>query len=91
MRGQVNESCGVAGVRVGRLAMTERSTHMDIKYIGIDVDKETISIAVMNGNGKPAMESMIETKASTELSAHVKLFRFGIRIHARISLTKPTQ
>jgi hypothetical protein len=31
---------------------TERSTRMDIKYIGMDVHKEAIAIAVMNGEGK---------------------------------------
>jgi hypothetical protein len=30
---------------------------MSIKYIGMDVHKETISIAVMNGDGKLVMES----------------------------------
>jgi hypothetical protein len=34
------------------------------KYIGMDVHKESISIAVMNGVGKIVMESVIETKAS---------------------------
>ena len=34
------------------------------KYIGMDVHKESISIAVMNGAGKIVMESVIETKAS---------------------------
>jgi hypothetical protein len=33
----------------------------------MDVHKETISIAVMNGEGKVVMESIIETKASTIL------------------------
>jgi hypothetical protein len=40
---------------------------MNIKYIGMDVHKETISIAVMNGEGRVVMESIIETKASTIL------------------------
>jgi len=40
---------------------------MNIKYIGMDIHKETISIAVMNGEGKVVMESIIETKASTIL------------------------
>ena len=40
---------------------------MNIKYIGMDVHKETISIAVMNGDGKLVMESIIETKARTIL------------------------
>jgi len=35
------------------------------KYIGMDVHKETISIAVMNSAGKLVMESVLETKAST--------------------------
>ena len=34
------------------------------KYIGMDVHKESISIAVMNSAGKIVMESVIETKAS---------------------------
>ena len=34
------------------------------KYIGMDVHKESISIAVRNGAGKIVMESLIETKAS---------------------------
>jgi len=37
------------------------------KYIGMDVRKESISIAVMNGFGKVVMECVIETKASTIL------------------------
>ena len=32
------------------------------KYIGMDVHKESISIAVMNGLGKIVMECVIETK-----------------------------
>jgi transposase len=34
------------------------------KYIGMDVHKESISIAVMNGAGKIVMECVIETRAS---------------------------
>ena len=34
------------------------------KYIGMDVHKESISIAVMNSVGKVVMECVIETKAS---------------------------
>jgi len=40
---------------------------MNIKSIGMDVHKEAISIAVMNGDGKLVMESLIETKAITML------------------------
>ena len=37
------------------------------KHIGMDVHQETISIAVMTGDGKLVMESIVETKASTIL------------------------
>ena len=33
------------------------------KYIGVDVHKDTISVAVMNSAGKVVMESILETKA----------------------------
>src|SRR4029077_16695957 len=36
----------------------------DNKYIGMDVHKESISIAVRNGAGKIVMECVIEAKAS---------------------------
>src|SRR6476646_9676367 len=39
----------------------------DIKYIGMDVHKEAIVIAVLNESGKLGMESVIETKASSIL------------------------
>jgi hypothetical protein len=35
-----------------------------VKYIGLDVHKESISICVRNSVGKVVMESVIETKAS---------------------------
>jgi transposase len=38
-----------------------------VKYIGMDVHKEAISIAVLNSSGKLVMESTIETKALTIL------------------------
>jgi hypothetical protein len=37
------------------------------EYIGLDVRKESISIAVLNSTGKVVMECVIETKASTLL------------------------
>ena len=37
------------------------------KYIGMDVHKESISIAVMNSVGNVVMECVIEIKASTIL------------------------
>ncbi len=39
----------------------------DVKYIGMDVHKEAIVIAVLNEGGKLVMESIIETKASSIL------------------------
>jgi transposase len=39
----------------------------DIKYIGMDVRKEAIVIAVLNGSGKLVMETIVETKASSIL------------------------
>jgi hypothetical protein len=39
----------------------------DVKYIGMDVHKEAIVIAVLNESGKLVMESVIETKASSIL------------------------
>src|SRR6266571_8370735 len=44
------------------------------KYIGMDVHKESISIAVRNDAGKIVMECVIETKASTILQ-----FLHGLR------------
>jgi transposase len=37
----------------------------DIKYVGMDVHKSSIVIAVLNSEGKLAMESILETKART--------------------------
>jgi len=34
------------------------------KYIGMDVHQATISVAVMDGNGKLIMECLLETKAA---------------------------
>jgi transposase len=36
----------------------------DVKYIGMDVHKEAIVIAVLNGSGELVMETILETKAS---------------------------
>jgi hypothetical protein len=38
-----------------------------VKYVGLDVHKEAIVVAVRDGTGKLVMESIIETKASTLL------------------------
>jgi hypothetical protein len=39
----------------------------EVKYIGMDVHKEAVGIAVLNSNGKLVMESIVETKASSIL------------------------
>ncbi len=39
----------------------------DVKYIGMDVHKEAVVIAVLSSNGKLVMESIVETKASSIL------------------------
>src|SRR5271167_4966179 len=58
---------------------------MDIKYIGMDVHKEAIAIAVMNREGKLVMESIIETKASTILQ-----FIQGLRGDLHVTLEEGT-
>ena len=57
----------------------------NIKYIGMDVHKESISIAVMNSVGKVAMESVIETKASTILQ-----FIHGLRGESCVTFEEGT-
>ena len=39
----------------------------DIQYIGMDVHKEAVAIAVLNSSDKLVMESIVETKASSIL------------------------
>jgi hypothetical protein len=39
----------------------------NIKYVGMDVHKQSISIAIRNAAGKIVMECVTETKASTIL------------------------
>jgi hypothetical protein len=51
------------------------------KYIGMDVHKETISIAVINAAGKVVMESILETKATT-----VVQFVQGLRGDLQVNL-----
>jgi len=58
---------------------------MDIKYIGMDIHKEAISIAVMNGEGKLVMESIIETKAITILE-----FIHGVRGDLHVTFEEGT-
>jgi hypothetical protein len=39
----------------------------DVKYIGMEVHKEAVLIAVRNSTGQLEMESIVETKASSLL------------------------
>ena len=57
----------------------------NVKYIGLDVHKEAISIAVRNGAGKLVMESIIETKAAT-----VVQFLQGLRGELHVTLEEGT-
>src|ERR1700736_6797749 len=46
------------------LSPKEATMSRDIQYIGMDVHKEAVVIAVLNSSGKLVMESIVETKAS---------------------------
>ena len=56
-----------------------------IQYIGMDVYKESISIAVMNAEGKMVMECVIETKASIILQ-----FVHGLRGDLHVTFEEGT-
>jgi transposase len=56
-----------------------------MKYIGLDVHKEAISIAVLNSSGKLVMESIIETKAATILQ-----FVQGLRGNLQLTFEEGT-
>src|SRR5215472_9395771 len=55
------------------------------KYVGMDVHKDTISIAVMNCAGKVVMESVLEKKAATILQ-----FIRGLRGNLLVTLEEGT-
>jgi transposase len=55
------------------------------KYIGMDVHKETISIAVLSASGKLVMESVIETKSLTIIQ-----FIQGLRGDLHVTLEEGT-
>ena len=57
----------------------------DTKYIGMDVHRESISIAVMNSAGKIVLECVIETKASIILQ-----FIDGLRGQLHVTLEEGT-
>jgi transposase len=55
------------------------------KYVGFDVHKDTISVAVMNAAGKLIMESILETKTSTILE-----FISGLRGDVHVTFEEGT-
>jgi transposase len=55
------------------------------KYIGMDVHKESVSIAVLNGFGEVVMECVLETKTSTILQ-----FLHGLRGELYVTLEEGT-
>jgi len=57
----------------------------NVKYIGLDVHKEAVAIAVLNSAGKLVMESVVETKASTLLD-----FMRGLRGELHVTLEEGT-
>src|SRR2546425_6080648 len=64
----------------------EGRTNMEsTKYIGMDVHKETISIAMINSSGKLVMESVLETKAAT-----IMQFIQGLRGDLHVTLEEGT-
>jgi hypothetical protein len=58
---------------------------LNTKYIGMDIHKETISIAVMSAAGKVVMECVIETKANTVLQ-----FIHGLRGDLHVTFEEGT-
>ena len=57
----------------------------NVKYIGMDVHKEAISVAVLNSLGKLVMECTIETKASSIVD-----FLKGLRGNLHVTLEEGT-
>jgi hypothetical protein len=54
-----------------------------VKYIGMDVHTESISIAVRNSVGKLVMECVVETKATT-------IVQFRLRGDLRVTFEEGT-
>ena len=58
---------------------------MSTYYVGFDVHKASICIAVLNATGKPVMESVIETSAATILE-----FLKGLRGQLEVTFEEGT-
>ena len=67
------------------LSRKERPVMDSVKYIGMDVHKESISIAVMNSAGKIVLECVVETKASMILQ-----FLSGLRGDLHVTFEEGT-
>jgi hypothetical protein len=63
----------------------ERRTLMSCYYVGLDVHKASICIAVLNTAGKLVMESVVETSAATILD-----FLKGLRGHVKVTFEEGT-
>jgi transposase len=70
---------------VKNLPPRRNSPMSEIKYIGMDVHKEAISIAVLSGSGKLVMDSIIETEAATILQ-----FIQGVRGQLHVTFEEGT-
>src|ERR1700730_9552826 len=57
----------------------------EVKYIGMDVHKEAIVIAVLNGSRKLVMKSILETKGSS-----IRQFFHGLRGELHVSWEEGT-
>ena len=56
-----------------------------IKYIGLDVHRDTISVAVLNADGKLVMQSVVATHASAILD-----FLHGLRGTVHVTFEEGT-
>jgi transposase len=64
---------------------TERRTLVNTYYVGLDVHKASICIAVLNAEGRLVMESVVETSAATILE-----FLKGLRGHLEVTFEEGT-
>jgi transposase len=76
---------GKPSVGTNELSPKEATQMSQIKYIGMDVHKEAIVIAVLDGSGRLVMESIVETKASSILQ-----FLHGLRGELHITWEEGT-
>src|ERR1700750_1803223 len=68
-----------------RKITTHRRTLMSCYYVGLDVHKASICVAVLNAAGKLVMELVVETSAATVLD-----FRKGLRGQVEVTFEEGT-